>query len=358
MNNDRRADALASAIESKFGHKSASLGSHSYKLDVIPTGSLALDYALGTGGWPLGHPVEVFGPPDIGKSSCIGLSAIRNAQARDKLCLLIALEPGFDPEWARKNGVDTDALVIGRPDSGEDAFSMLYSAVATDARADFIVFDSIGAVVSQVEQNEDAKSRVGGQSKLITDGVKRILMPAHKNNVGIIFLNQIRDDMNARIPGVVKSPGGHALEHSVAMRVQMKSTGLPLKAKIEGDDVVIGRELVAIIRRNKMSEGSARKAQFTYFQMATQDNPVGIDETADIIATAMRCGVIEKAGGWYKHPMFPDGKLQGKQKVSEFFAENANVVGKIRDAVIEQMFAKQAEKKNTKPELEIIDGGS
>lgn len=357
MQDNLRADALAKSLESKFGHNSASLGSKTVNLDVVPTGILALDYALGTGGWPLRHPVEVFGPPDIGKSSVIGHSALRNAQAMGKLCVLIALEPGFDPAWAEKNGVDVDNLVISRPNNGEEAFSVLYTVVAGDAHADFVVFDSIGAIVSEIEQQEDAKSRVGGQSKLITDGVKRILMPCWKNNVGVIFLNQVRDQMNSRIAGQVESPGGHALKHSAAIRVQLKQKGSPIKAKIQGeeDPVIIGRDLVAIIQRNKLSEGSQRKALFTYYQMETDDHPVGIDSVEDILNTAIRCGVIQKTGGWYRHRTFPN-KLNGVKVVAEHFADHPQCIPAIRDDVLRYMIEKQAKKKATKPELEVIDG--
>lgn len=357
MTQQKRAEELAKLVERRYGHKAATLGSEAYKLNVIPTGSLALDYALGTGGWPLGHPVEVFGPPDIGKSSVLGFSAIKHAQANDKLCALIALEPGFDESWAQKNGVNTERLVIARPDTGEDAFSMLMDCIT--GGADFVVFDSIGALVTEAETEQDEmKSRVGGQSKLITDGVKRALMPAWKNNVGIMYLNQVRDDMKARIAGQVESPGGWALKHSAAIRVHLKSTGSPLKAKVKGEDdpVIIGRELVALVKRNKMSEGSNRKAQFTYYQMETDDTKIGIDQAADTIAMGMRTGVIEKNGGWYKHSSFKKAAgLQGKPGVQAFFEEHPEAIATIRQEVLDVMFKKQTEKKQ-KPHLEVVDG--
>src|SRR4051812_46314555 len=111
----------AARLEEKYGLKAGSVGSKKFKLNVVPTGSLALDYELGTGGWPLGHPVEIFGPPDIGKSSVIGFNAIRNAQNQGLLCGIIALEPGFDPDWALKNNVDPSTVVVARPDNGEEA---------------------------------------------------------------------------------------------------------------------------------------------------------------------------------------------------------------------------------------------
>lgn len=353
MTQHKRAEDLAKRVEARYGHKSASLGSDAHKLNVIPTGSLALDYALGTGGWPLGHPVEIYGEPDIGKSGILGFGAIRNAQALGKLCALIALEPSFDEAWARKNGVSTDELVIARPNTGEDAFGILLDCI--NGGADYVVFDSIGALVTAGERDqEEMKSKVGGQASLITDGVKRCLTPCWKNNVGVMFLNQVRDDMKARVSGLVESPGGWALKHSAAIRVHLRSTGPPIKTKVSGDDVIVGRELVTTIKRNKLSEGSNRKAQFIYYQMATEDHPVGIDQTSDVIATGMRTGVIEQAGAWYRHNSFPDEKgFRGKASVQEFFETNPAAVGAIRDEVMAEMFRQQ----NEKPELKVADGG-
>lgn len=353
----KKAQQEAARLERKFGLRAGATGAEKFQLNVVPTGSLALDYALGTGGWPLGHPVEVFGAPDIGKSSVIGLGAIRNAQAKGMLCGIIALEPSFDPEWAKKNGVDPEGLVIARPEHGEEAFDMLHEWV-TDDIIDFIVFDSIGAVVSKGELDQDEfKVKAFGQAGLITAGVQRILIPTWKNNKGVIFLNQQRD-AKSRIPNLKDSPGGNALRHSCAMRVQIKTVGSPFKAKIDGEDVIIGKTLVGVILRNKLSEGSSRRAEFDYYQLETDDAPVGIDWAKDVIATAIRTRIIEKAGGWYRHPNFPDEnhQLQGRDAVAEFLSENPKALDKIRDQVLQVMLEKQSSLKNTKPDLEVVDG--
>lgn len=349
MSNAVKARAEADRLEKKFGHKTGAVGTDEFQFAVVPTGSLALDYALGTGGWPLGHPVEVYGAPDIGKSSVIGFNAIKNAQKMDLLCGIIALEPGFDPEWAYKNGVDPETVIIARPDTGEIAFQILYEWVK-EKTVDFVVFDSIGAVVSEVEQKEDAKSRVGGQSKLITDGVKRILTPTWKHNKGVLFLNQQRDDMNARIPGAKTSPGGNAVHHSAAIRVHLKQSGSPFKAKIGLEEFVVGKTMVADIVRNKLSEGSKRRAEFDFYQADTEENPVGIDQGKDIVSTAMRVGVIKKAGGYYQHPSFPENKggtpqIQGSDNVYDYLLGNENVVNTIRKEVIAKMLEQNAKEK-------------
>lgn len=349
MTTAARAKAEAERLEKKFGHKTGAVGTDDYQLSVVPTGSLALDYALGTGGWPRGHPVEVFGAPDIGKSSVIGFNAIHNAQGLGLLCGIIALEPGFDAEWAYKNGVDPELVIIARPDNGEIAFQILFEWVKGDI-VDFTLFDSIGAIVSEIEQEDGAKSRVGGQSKLITDGVKRILTPTWKHNKGVIFLNQQRDDMNARVPGMKTSPGGNAVHHSAAVRVHLKQSGAPFKATINSEEYVVGRTMVASIERNKLSEGSKRRAEFDFYQAETDTNPVGIDQGKDIVNTAMRVRVIQKAGAYYRHPGFPADKngthqLQGKESVYDYLSEHDSVVDTIRKEVIEKMMEQNAKEK-------------
>lgn len=354
MSNNNKAlksKALAEAkrLEAKYGHMSGATGADNYDLDIVPTGMLALDYALGTGGWPLGHPIEIFGPPDIGKSSVIGLSAIRNAQARGLLCGVVALEPGFDDAWAEKNGVDPEMVVIGRPDDGEAAFHMLYDWVCGDV-IDFVLFDSIGAILRPSEAAADGKMAQGGQSGLITWGVKRIVTPAWKNNKGVMFLNQIRDDMGAQYAGAVDSPGGWALKHSCAVRVQVKPGKDRYTAKVDGEDVLVGRSLTALIKRNKLSEGTNQKAVFDYYQMETDVHGIGVDKTADVLATGIRTGVIKRAGAWYSHPTFPGERqqLQGRKEVEAFLAVDAKAYTKIREDVLDVMKAKQQALKDAK----------
>jgi len=337
-------------LERKFGYKAAALGSTEFQLDAVPTGSLALDYALGTGGWPLGHPVEVFGQPDIGKSSVIGFSAIRNAQKMGKLCAIIAVEPGFDREWAIKNGVDPDMLIVVRPNDGEEAFNMLYDFVSGDV-IDFVVFDSIGAILRPSEAGADTKPSQGGAAVLIAHGIKNILQPTWKNRKGVIFLNQVRDNMRSPIPGAVESPGGWAVKHAADIRIQLKADGIGYKEKVNGEDVVVGRPLVAVIKRNKLSEGSDKRAKFDYYQMETENHSIGIDGVKDVRQVAVRTQVFNKSGGWHYYDKFPDGKLNGEATVDVWLRENPKESDKIRALVLTAMV-----KKNSEAAAEAKDG--
>lgn len=341
-----RAKAEVARLEKQHGVQAASLGSEKFSFGSVPTGSLALDYALGTAGWPLGHPVEIFGERDIGKSSVLGLSAIRNAQEMGLLCGIIALEPGFDDEWAVKNGVDPDLVIVRRPDTGEEAFQTLHEWVNGDV-IDFILFDSIGAVLKENEtagQREDGKAKPmqGGASGLITWGLKNCLMPVFKNKKGLILLNQIRADMDSRFSGQVKTPGGEALNHICAQIVHLKGAGT-IKETVPGQEkaIVTGRDLVAIIERNKLSEGTKKRAEFKYYNTETEDHPVGIDSGSDITRTAIRTRVIIRKGKTYYNEALPDGKMVGKDRVADYLVENAEARAAVRAQVIEAMIAKE-----------------
>ena len=344
-----KADDIAKRYEKKYGYKSSASGRFTPHTDVTPTGILALDYALGVGGWPEGTIIECFGPPDIGKSSIIGISGIIEAQKMGKMCGIVALEPGFDPKWAEKLGVDLDKLVIGWPDDGQEAFDMLFDYVMDDD-IHFIVFDSVGAVLRPSEAGDKGKPSQGGQSALITWGVKRIQTPAWKRKKTVIFLNQIRDDMNSRIPGMVESPGGHALKHSAEIRIQLRPGKERYTAKVDGEDVTIGRQIVAVIKRTKKDEGSNKRAVFDFYSMETADAPFGIDHTEDVLVTSMRTGVIKRSGPTYYHASFPGGKLLGKAKVSDFFEASPAAVASIRIEVLQVM----QDKKVIKPTFELV----
>lgn len=340
-------------LDKKYGHKTGGLGSDDYSLNVVSTGILALDYALGTGGWPLGHPIEVYGPPDIGKSSVLGFNAIRCAQDSGKLCGIIALEPGFDKGWAYKNGIDPEAVAIARPDTGEEAFEILHDWVLGDL-IDFVLFDSIGAMLKGSEAKEGGKVAAAGQSGLITWGVKRILQPAWKRNKGIMFLNQIRDDMGSPYPGQYDSPGGWAVKHSATIRVQLRAGKEKYKEKVgsgqERHDVVVGRRLVAVVKRNKLSEGSEQRAFFDYYQKETEERSVGLDLASDVANTGAMTGVLRKSGGWYYHNSFPDGKLNGLAAIKSYIEDKPQVVKTIRDEILEVMVRERGVPKNPSPD--------
>ena len=334
-----------------------------YIRNVVPTPSLALNYTLGVGGFPRDAGVEVFGPPEIGKTSALGYGTLANAQKMGLICGIIAVEPEFVPEWAQDNGVDLSTVIIGYPDNGEEAFEMLRDWVYGGV-IQYVLFDSIGALSSESENTTDGNKKAFGQAGLITWGVKRVMPRAKKNGVGILFINQQRDDNKSRIAGLVESPGGWALKHAMLIRIHLKPGKDRWVVKIDGEDKIVGQQLVAKVKKNKAAEGNGNTARFNYFNTHTDEYPFGVDEIEDILATAKRAGVIEGAGAWLRHDLFPDGKLNGKAAASTFFAEHPDVTETIRKQVLEVALRDQenARRKRLEKEAkattarEVMDG--
>lgn len=333
----KRLEQETKRLDKQYGYRTGALGSDEVKLHVTPTGILSLDYALGTGGWPKGYVHEVFGPPDIGKSSVIGFNGIRCAQREGNLCGILALEPNFDKAWAVKNGVDPSMVAIARPSSGEDAFNILYDWV-TDDLIDFILVDSIGAMLrgSEIEtaKGKNAKPGAGGQAALITWGIKRIVNPTWKNNKTVVCLNQIRDVMSSTY-SMVESPGGHALKHASSIRVQLK----PGSDRYFEGETMVGRGIVAEVVRNKCSEGSKQRAVFDFYQKDSEKHPVGIDVESDLINVGKKTGVIE-GSGYLESPLW-EGKLHGKPALAARLREEPKLYDQLRDEIIDVMFKRE-----------------
>lgn len=318
-------------FQKAFGLQSAAAGRYIRPLDVVPTGILALDYALGTGGWPSGSIIEVYGLPDAGKT-LLALQGIREAQKLGKICGYIAAEPGYDSAWAAKHGVDLERLLVSWPDDGKEAFEHLQMMVLDDD-IEFIVFDSIGALLRASETEIDGNMAAGGQAGLITWGVKRAWTAAYKRNKYVIFLNQVRDVMSARFP-TLDSPGGHALKHASEIRVYLRP-GTEKFTIQEGDNkILVGQEVIAEIKRTKRDQGTGKRAVYNMFTMETDEFPFGVDRVTDVINTGKRTGVIEQAGAWFKYVDFPDGKLQGKDAVAKWLKENPEKIDSIREKII------------------------
>lgn len=347
-----RMQALGKELQKSYGARAAVMGSEKPPLDVISTGSLALDFELGTGGWPRGHASGVWGKRDIGKS-VIALRAVANAQAQGLNCAWIAVEPTFDAEWAQMHGVDTDDLLVLFPKTGEDAFHMLYQCI--DYEADMVVFDSIGALLGETEIGEEANARSGGQAALITWGMKMCVPAAYHANTALMMLNQQRADRNARYAGAMQQPGGEALEHLEAIIMHLKAGGTAFKIKQRGQDVEIGKPVLAHIQRNKLSQGSSRKATYDMYYMETENYPFGIDLVADAINTGKRTGVIGTAGAYFDLPL-PNGetkRVQGALAVAQSMADDPTIYDEVRKQVLAVMAEKYGKAENLAKPLEV-----
>jgi RecA/RadA recombinase len=298
----------------------------------------------GMGGLPDNAPVEVFGAPSIGKTSVFGYSAVRNAQAMGKLTGCICLEPTYDDNWVVANGINPEYNVVAYPDNLDEAFEIYHDWVFGNV-IDYILFDSLVGASTEADMEEGAKARPGGQSKTITWNLQRTVMRQAKNSIGSMFINQQRDDQKARIAGLVESPGGWALKHLALMRVHLKPGRERYMMKIDGQDVMVGRELVAVFKKAKTHEALGKSAKFDFYAVDTNgEYPFLTDVAKDVIAAGMVAKVIESKGAWYYHDSFPTGKLNGKKAVGEFLADKPEVLDTMRKEVLDAMVVKKIER--------------
>lgn len=324
-----------SDLQKKYGN-SVTFGSEHHPLRIIPTGSIALDHALGTGGWPTRNISGIFGPREIGKS-VLALMAVANAQKMGMNCAWVAVEPNFDPAWATKHGVDVDNLIVVRPKNAETAVDMVKTLVYS-AAIDLIIFDSVGAMSASSAMEEGGKSRVGGNAALISHMMSAIAQSVFTNDVCVLMLNQVRDKMSSPIPGVVEQPGGRNLEHLESIIVQLKRGPENVSVKINGEDIQIGQEVVAVATKNKVSEGSRRSAKYMFYNMETETHPFGVDWLEDLISTGKRVGIIEQSGPYYG---YEGEKYLGKKGLSEFLIANPEKRDEIRLKVLEVLYGEK-----------------
>jgi RecA/RadA recombinase len=338
------AQGEAQKINQKHGQQTAFVGQNPYATKSIPSPSLLMDYMSGIGGLPDNQPVEVFGPYSLGKTALFGLGALRNAQSMGKLTGHICLEPTYDEDWVKQHGVNPDYNVVTFPDNLDEAFEIYHDWVYGNT-IDYILFDSLVGATTEADMEDGAKARPGGQAKTITWNLQRTVMRQAKNGIGSMFINQIRDDQKARIPGMVESPGGHALRHLAMMRVQMKPGKERYTMKIDGQDIMVGREIVALFKKAKSHGAMGKSARFDFYHVDTNgEYPFGVDVAKDVINAGMIAKVIEQKGAWYYHKGFPKGKLNGKAAVSEFLADNPDMVPEIRLEVLDVMVQRKIER--------------
>lgn len=330
--------AVAKTVD-KYGINAASLGSDKYIQKVVPTPSLMLDYMLGIGGFPYGHMVEIFGSNGLGKTSALLYGILANVQRQGKLPALIAMEPTFDGEWAQKlHGLDPNLLLINRPDNAEEAFEMLYDLVY-DGLVDYIGIDSVGAMGTKSEAEGGGKKAYGA-SGTITSGLNAVMPRLYKNKIGLAIINQQRQSGAFKGNILYDSPGGEALKHHAMIRIQLKPGKNRYLAKVDGENLLVGRELSCVFLKNKLAQAANKKAGFDFFHIETLEHGLGVDVAGDIINVGKLTGVIT-GSGWYNHPSFPGGKIQGKPAIKDFLKENPKAYETIRQEVMDKMITRE-----------------
>ncbi|MCY0867555.1 MAG: recombinase RecA [Aquificota bacterium] len=314
-------NALTS-IERRFGKGSIMplKNAEKVKVDVIPTGSLALDIATGIGGIPKGRVIEIFGPESSGKTT-LALHIIAEAQRRGGIAVFIDAEHALDPKYAEKIGVDTENLYISQPDYGEQALEIAESLVASNA-VDVIVIDSVAALVPKDElEGEIGEAHVGKQARLMSQALRKLKGMAHKANTAIIFINQLREKIGVMFGNPETTPGGRALKFFADMRLDVRRIG---EVKDGGEKT--GNRVRVKVVKNKLAP-PFQEAEFDVLYGE------GICKLCDLIDVASELKVINKSGAWYSYGDIRLG--QGKEQAKKFLMENPEIAQEIENKVRE-----------------------
>lgn len=312
--------SIASDINKKFGEGSLlSLGdTEATSVDVIPSGSLALDRALGTGGYPRGRIVEIFGPESSGKTT-LTLHAIAAVQARGGTAAFIDAEHAFDVRYAKALGVDLSRLLVAQPDCGEQGLDIAATLVESGA-VDLVVVDSVAALVPKAEiDGEMGDSHMGLHARLMSRGVRRITGEASRTKTTVIFINQLRQKIGVVFGNPETTTGGMALRFFASVRLDVRRTG-----KVQAGDTVTGNRTRVKVVKNKLAAP---------FQEAEFDIRFGrgIDAEAELLDLGLEAGVISRAGAHYN---YGDKSLgAGRERASQTLGERKELSSSLHAAL-------------------------
>jgi len=321
---DNRKKALAAAlsqIEKQFGKGSVmrmgDVGAVR-NLEVISTGSLGLDVALGVGGVPKGRVIEVYGPESSGKTT-LTLQVVAQAQKQGGTAAFVDAEHALDPVYAEKLGVDMDELLVSQPDTGEQALEITDMLVRSGA-VDVVVVDSVAALTPKAEiEGEMGDSHVGLQARLMSQALRKLTANIKRSNCVVIFINQIRMKIGVMFGSPETTTGGNALKFYASVRLDIRRIGA-----IKKGEEVIGNETKVKVVKNKVAPP---------FRQATFDiiYGEGISREGEIVDLGVQQGIVEKSGAWYSYGGNRIG--QGKDNVRNFLKENADLSGEIEKKI-------------------------
>ncbi|MFA7244192.1 MAG: recombinase RecA [Patescibacteria group bacterium] len=311
-------EAALSSIEKQFGKGAIMTMRDGARLNVetIPTGSLALDLALGVGGVPRGRVIEIYGPESSGKTT-LSLSIVAQAQKRGGNAAFIDAEHALDPEYAKKIGVDLENLLISQPDNGEQALEITETLIRSNA-LDVIVVDSVAALVPRAEiEGEMGDSMMGVQARLMSQALRKLTGAVAKSKTVLIFINQIRMKIGVMFGNPETTTGGNALKFYSSVRLDIRR-----KAVLKRGEDQVGNHVAVKVVKNKVAP-PFKTAEFDI--MFNQ----GIDYEGELVDLGIKFGIVDKAGAWLS---YGDEKLgQGKEGAREFLKQNPKIAEEIKD---------------------------
>jgi len=306
-------DAAMAQIERAFGKGSIMrMGARAgdEQIEVISSGSLGLDIALGIGGLPRGRIVEIYGPESSGKTT-LALHAIAEAQKRGGTCAFIDAEHALDPTYARKLGVDVDNLLISQPDAGEQALEIADTLVRSGS-IDVLVVDSVAALVPRAElEGEMGDSHMGLHARLMSQALRKITGSVSRSNCMLIFLNQIRMKIGVMFGSPETTTGGNALKFYASIRMEIRRIG-----QIKERDSVVGNQTRVKVVKNKLAP-PFRQVEFDIMYGE------GISKVGELIDLGVKAGVVEKSGSWFSHDSQRIG--QGRENAKQFLRDHPDM---------------------------------
>ena len=311
-------------IEKEFGKGSIMrLGDRPQQaVDVISSGAIALDIALGCNGFPRGRVVEIYGPESSGKTT-VCLHVVANAQKAGGCCAFIDTEHALDPKYAKLIGVDTDNLIVSQPDCGEDALNIAETLVRSGG-IDVLVIDSVAALVPRAEiEGEMGDSHVGLQARLMSQALRKLTSTIAKTNTTCIFINQLREKIGVMFGNPETTTGGNALKFYASVRVDVRKS-TPVK---DGDNILGNLTKVKVVK-NKVAP-PFRKCEFEIIFGE------GISKVGEIIDLATEYDIIKKSGSWFA---YGDSKLgQGRDAVKQMLKDNPELCEELEAKIMEKL---------------------
>jgi recombination protein RecA len=324
MEKSKALDAAVAQIERAFGKGSIMrMGARGTdeQIEVIPSGSLGLDLALGIGGLPRGRVMEIYGPESSGKTT-LALHAIAEAQKRGGTCAFIDAEHALDPTYARKLGVDVDNLLISQPDAGEQALEICDTLTRSGA-IDVVVIDSVAALVPRAElEGEMGDSHMGLHARLMSQALRKLTGTVSRSNTMLIFLNQIRMKIGVMFGNPETTTGGQALKFYASLRMEIRRIG-----QIKDRDQVVGNQTRVKVVKNKLAP-PFRQVEFDIMYGE------GISKVGELIDLGVKAGVVEKSGAWFSYDSQRIG--QGRENAKQFLRDHKDMADKIEAKVRDQ----------------------